>query len=245
MHGVCVSCLFVCVLVCAKGPNNASPLNKVLIPCLFALPLPFPFLLSFLSFSAQKPMAKVCIFHICAKLGLFIVNISNTDSWKKLVEKLISSLAPVIHWQSWSPEFCTLPDSYKGFPWKVNIYLIRRLLGPELSSFSREEEEEEERDTVSRERNAKTGGGEREREFKVVLWARYNVLWHISDDSLWFYCQIPYEPLLPRLRTGAFSVCESLAVCVFRPWQGNRTLHTHTFLKGEHLWKQWLPRSWA
>lgn len=75
--------------------------------------------------------------------------------------------------------------------WHLNTNLIRGLLGPELSSVSSEEEE----DAVGSDRSAKSGGAS-EREFKVIFWTIHNVLWHISNEPLWFYCQIPLEPVL-------------------------------------------------
>lgn len=62
------------------------------------------------------------------------------------------------------------PVCYEGFPWKVNIYLIRGLLDPELSSSSKEERE----GTVINERSGKT----RQRVWGCFS-ARCNALWHV------------------------------------------------------------------
>lgn len=97
-----VACLCVCVLVCAKGPNNASPLNKVLIPCLFALPLPPPFLLS-LILPPYKWMAKLCLFHnhlilITIKSGLRWILKGEQAEKAHLAPHSCHPLAEVIVW---------------------------------------------------------------------------------------------------------------------------------------------------
>lgn len=113
---------------------------------------------------------------------------------EKLIRKLIWSLL------SSTVRGLNSPACYQ----EVNIYLIRGLLGPELSSSSREEEE------GGMEAQSAASATERqheEREFKVVLSARCNALWHISYESPWF----PMNLSWPRLRSGALSsyVCDS------------------------------------
>lgn len=143
----CVSCLFVCVcvcvlalvfvlvcaLVCAKGPNNASPLNKVLIPWLFAHPLPPPFLLSFSSHSSSIQVNYSMSPSIHLKLILLVTSYINSRKAHENAHLVLLS-------STVRGDCLNSPACYQGFPWKVNIYLIRGLLGPELRSLSREEE---------------------------------------------------------------------------------------------------------
>lgn len=89
--------------------------------------------------------------------------------------------------------------------------LIRGLLGPELGSVSSEEEE----DAVGSDRSAKLGGAS-EREFKVIFWTIHNVLWHISNELLWFYCQIPLEPALLLLGERGTVFLRQLIFALFR-----------------------------
>lgn len=116
---VCVSCLFVCVLMCAKGLNNASLLNKVLIPCLFTLPPPSSIpTLSFLHHTSECPnygTSLSCLSKINALKKVFNVALSYINRRKWLMKRLIQSLT--IQWQRWSSEFSRLLSGF--FPEKL------------------------------------------------------------------------------------------------------------------------------
>lgn len=152
---MCVWASCLCLLVCqwAKQCFSTKQCTNTLSLC--SSP---PFLLSLSIFYIE--LNTLIVFHTCLKLVAHIsvnYNFPCKNKRKLLVgkRKNILSFTAVICRQMWLPLFTSPAVCYQGFPWKVNIYLISGLLGPELSSFSSEEE------GVSTERSAKTDEGRR------------------------------------------------------------------------------------
>lgn len=117
----------------------------------------------------------------------------------KCSQKLSWPLTPGVYWQRWLnsvvfqsairvfPEKLTSIWSEASWALSSALFQVKRRCG---------------RSRKRREKELAGRGRLKQREFKVVFWARYNVLWHISDELLWFYCQTLCEP---RLRTEACS----------------------------------------
>lgn len=201
MCSVHVSVAHYCVFVCAKELNNDSPLNKVLITFCFALPLLAFFLLS-LSIILPKWMLKLRLWHtkkITNKKEMLLVAFPPILTKIKCSQKLRWPLTPGVYWQRWLnsvvfqsairvfPEKLTSIWSEASWALSSALFQVKRRCG---------------RSRKRREKELAGRGRLKQREFKVVFWARYNVLWHISDELLWFYCQTLCEP---RLRTEACS----------------------------------------
>lgn len=202
MCSVHVSVAHYCVFVCAKELNNDSPLNKVLITFCFALPL-LAFFLHSHSIILPKWMLKLRLWHTkknkTNKKEMLLVAFPPILTKIKCSQKLSWPLTPGVYWQRWLnsvvfqsairvfPEKLTSIWSEASWALSSALFQVKRRCG---------------RSRKRREKELAGRGRLKQREFKVVFWARYNVLWHISDELLWFYCQTLCEP---RLRTEACS----------------------------------------